>query len=134
MALTLDARALLQPAPADAAALDDAQQAIEQAARALQRGALVGLPTETVYGLAADADQPQAVGRIFDATGRPKDHPLIVHLAGATAAQWQAGVAHYACELPDFASQLMQAFWPGPLTLILPRKPGVGAASAGGQD
>ena len=134
MALTLDARALLQPAQAGAAALEPAQQAVEQAARALQRGALVGLPTETVYGLAADADQPQAVGRIFDAKGRPKDHPLIVHLAGATAEQWQAGVAHYARELPDFAQQLMQAFWPGPLTLILPRRPEVGAASAGGQD
>ncbi|MDD2729603.1 L-threonylcarbamoyladenylate synthase [Malikia sp.] len=134
MALTLDARALLQPAQADAAALAQAQQAVEQAARALKAGALVGLPTETVYGLAADADQAGAVGRIFDAKGRPKNHPLIVHLAGASAAQWQAGVDHYARELPDFASKLMQAFWPGPLTLILPRKPGVGAASAGGQD
>ncbi len=134
MALTLDARALLDPARADAAALAQAQQAVEQAARALKAGALVGLPTETVYGLAADADQAQAVGRIFDAKGRPKDHPLIVHLAGASAAQWRAGVAHYARELPDFAAQLMQAFWPGPLTLILPRRLEVGAASAGGQD
>ncbi|MEY5097987.1 MAG: hypothetical protein RJA36_706 [Pseudomonadota bacterium] len=134
MALTLDARALLQPAQADAAALEQAQQAVEQAARALQRGALVGLPTETVYGLAADADQAEAVGRIFAAKGRPKDHPLIVHLAGATPQQWRAGVEHYARELPDFAEKLMQAFWPGPLTLILPRRPGVGAASAGGQD
>ena len=62
----------------------------------MKNGALVGLPTETVYGLAADADQPQAVGRIFDAKGRPKDHPLIVHLAGASATQWRAGVEHYA--------------------------------------
>jgi L-threonylcarbamoyladenylate synthase len=134
MALTLDARALLAPARADAAALEQAQRAVEQAAQVLKNGALVGLPTETVYGLAADADQAEAVGRIFDAKGRPKDHPLIVHLAGASEAQWRAGVAHYARELPDFALQLMQAFWPGPLTLILPRKPEVGAASAGGQD
>ena len=134
MALTLDARALLRPDSAGASALESAQQAVEQAAQALARGALVGLPTETVYGLAADADQAQAVGRIFEAKGRPKDHPLIVHLAGADAAQWQAGVAHYARELPGFALQLMHAFWPGPLTLILPRRPEVGVASAGGQD
>ena len=134
MALTLDARALLAPAQADAAALEQAQRAVEQAAQALKNGALVGLPTETVYGLAADADQAEAVGRIFDAKGRPKDHPLIVHLAGASEAQWRAGVAHYARELPEFAERLMQAFWPGPLTLILPRRAEVGAASAGGQD
>ena len=132
MALTLDARALLAPAQAEADSRARAQRAVEQAARALKNGALVGLPTETVYGLAADADQPQAVGRIFDAKGRPKDHPLIVHLAGASAAQWRAGVEHYARELPEFALKLMQAFWPGPLTLILPRRPEVGAASAGG--
>jgi L-threonylcarbamoyladenylate synthase len=130
MALTLDARALLAPCSTDAAALS----AVQQAAQALQRGALVGLPTETVYGLAADADQPEAVGRIFNAKGRPKDHPLIVHLAGATPEQWRAGVAHYARELPAFAERLMAAFWPGPLTLILPRQPDVGAAAAGGQD
>ena len=70
MALTLDARALLAPAQAEADSLARAQQAVEQAAQALKAGALVGLPTETVYGLAADADQPQAVGRIFDAKGR----------------------------------------------------------------
>ncbi len=134
MALTLDARALLAPAQAEADSLARAQQAVEQAAQALKAGALVGLPTETVYGLAADADQPQAVGRIFDAKGRPKDHPLIVHLAGATEAQWRAGVEHYARELPDFALKLMQSFWPGPLTLILPRRPEVGTASAGSQD
>jgi len=134
MALMLDARALLRPAQADAAALEQAAQAVEQAARALASGALVGLPTETVYGLAADADQAEAVGRIFAAKGRPKDHPLIVHLAGATPQQWRAGAEHYAHELPDFAEKLMQAFWPGPLTLILPRRPEVGAAAAGGQD
>lgn len=130
MALTLDARELLNGPSEDA----HAHPAIRQAAERLWQGALVGLPTETVYGLAADADQADAVARIFTAKGRPKDHPLIVHLAGATPAQWQAGVAHYARAVPDFAQRLMQACWPGPLTLILPRRPGVGEAAAGGQD
>ncbi len=87
---------------------------------------MLGLPTETVYGLAADADNDAAVAQIFIAKGRPADHPLIVHVADASA------VAHYASEVPAFASQLMKAFWPGPLTLILPRRPGVANAAAGG--
>ena len=87
---------------------------------------MLGLPTETVYGLAADADNDAAVAQIFIAKGRPADHPLIVHVADASA------VAHYASEVPAFASQLMHAFWPGPLTLILPRRPGVANAAAGG--
>ena len=86
---------------------------------------MLGLPTETVYGLAADADNDAAVAQIFIAKGRPADHPLIVHVADASA------VAHYASEVPAFASQLMHAFWPGPLTLILPRRPGVATAAAG---
>ena len=86
----------------------------------------MGLPTETVYGLAANADDDRAVAQIFKAKGRPADHPLIVHVADAGA------VAHYASEVPQFARQLMQAFWPGPLTLILPRRPGVANAAAGG--
>ena len=88
----------------------------------------MGLPTETVYGLAADASSAQAVAGIFTAKGRPSNHPLIVHVANA------AGVDHFAVDVPAFAHQLMQAFWPGPLTLILPRRPGVGAETAGGQD
>jgi len=102
--------------------------AIAAAAQALQQGELLGLPTETVYGLGADAANEAAVAKIFAAKGRPSDHPLIVHVADA------AGVTHFAHEVPDFAQQLMQAFWPGPLTLILPRRPEVGAAAAGGQD
>jgi L-threonylcarbamoyladenylate synthase len=81
-----------------------------------------------VYGLAADADNPAAVAKIFTAKGRPSDHPLIVHVADAS------GVPHFAQNVPDFAQALIQAFWPGPLTLILPRRAGVAAASAGGQD
>ncbi len=88
----------------------------------------MGLPTETVYGLAADAENDAAVAQIFSAKGRPADHPLIVHVLNA------AGVDHFAASVPHFARQLIQAFWPGPLTLILPRRPGVAGAAAGGHD
>jgi L-threonylcarbamoyladenylate synthase len=102
--------------------------AINTAALALQAGQLVGLPTETVYGLAADATQPAAVAKIFSAKGRPSDHPLIVHVADAQDADT------FAHSIPAFARQLMAAFWPGPLTLILPRRANIAQASAGGQD
>jgi L-threonylcarbamoyladenylate synthase len=102
--------------------------AIAQAAQALRAGELVGLPTETVYGLAADADNEAAVAQIYATKGRPSDHPLIVHVASS------AQVARYAAQVPDFAQRLIDAFWPGPLTLILPRRPGVATAAAGGQD
>lgn len=109
--------------------------AIETAAQRLAAGALVGMPTETVYGLAADAGNASAVRRIFEAKGRPSDHPLIVHLApGVGDGGWRAGVDHHARDVPPFALALMQAFWPGPLTLILPRRPEVAAVAAGGQD
>ena len=106
--------------------------AIQQAAQALAAGELLGLPTETVYGLAADASSDSAVAKIFTAKGRPSDHPLIVHIA--LGAGCSKGVAHFAAAVPPFAQALIDAFWPGPLTLILPRRPGVGAAAAGGQD
>ena len=106
----------------------NALESIAAAARAIRTGCLIGLPTETVYGLAADADSPVAVAKIFAAKGRPSDHPLIVHVADAS------GVAHFASLVPDFAQALMAAFWPGPLTLILPRKEGVATASTGGQN
>lgn len=102
--------------------------AVQAAAQALAAGDLVGLPTETVYGLAADAGRDSAVAKIFEAKGRPSDHPLIVHVADA------AGVDHFAQAVPDFARALMQAYWPGPLTLILPRRPEAGTAAAAGQD
>ncbi|MCB2038628.1 MAG: Sua5/YciO/YrdC/YwlC family protein, partial [Ottowia sp.] len=101
-------------------------EAIARAAEALAAGELVGLPTETVYGLAADAGNDAAVRGIFAAKGRPADHPLIVHVAD------QAGVARFAAEVPAFAGRLIDAFWPGPLTLILPRRPGMAEAAAGG--
>jgi L-threonylcarbamoyladenylate synthase len=85
-----------------------------------------------VYGLGADADNVTAVAQIFAAKGRPADHPLIVHVAAFDGGM--SGVAHYAQQVPSFAQQLMSAFWPGPLTLIVKRRDGVGAAAAGGQD
>ena len=102
--------------------------ALAQAAQALRAGDLVGIPTETVYGLAADASSDAAVAKIYAAKGRPADHPLIVHVAS------NAQVPLYAAHVPEFAQRLIDAFWPGPLTLILPRRPGVAAAAAGGQD
>ncbi|TFY97854.1 L-threonylcarbamoyladenylate synthase [Ramlibacter rhizophilus] len=100
--------------------------AIGEAARALARGALVGFPTETVYGLGADAASDEAVAGIFRAKGRPSDHPLIVHVSDAE------GARRFAADIPPVAQRLMDAFWPGPLTLILPRRPEVAQAAAGG--
>ena len=108
--------------------LSASDAAIAQAAQALHDGQLVGLPTETVYGLAANATDDAAVAKIFVAKGRPADHPLIVHVVGMEQ------VALFASHVPEFAQRLMQAFWPGPLTLILPRQTGVAKASAGGQN
>jgi L-threonylcarbamoyladenylate synthase len=111
--------------------------AIEAAAQQLAAGRLVGMPTETVYGLAADAGNASAVRRIFEAKGRPSDHPLIVHIAPPAtldAVGWRGAVAPFARDVPEFAAALMQSFWPGPLTLILPRRPEVAAVAAGGQD
>ena len=101
---------------------------IAQAADAIAAGGLVGLPTETVYGLAADAANEAAVANIFAAKGRPSEHPLIVHVADSLSA------SRFASQIPEFAQKLMDAFWPGPLTLILPRRPDVAAAAAGGQN
>ena len=109
---------LAAAAPADIAA----------AAAALEAGALVAFPTETVYGLGADAENPAAVARIYAAKGRPQDHPVIVHIApGADLDYWTTAV-------PDEARQLAKAFWPGPLTLILKRNSHIPDAVSGGQD
>lgn len=102
--------------------------AIRAAADLLRAGDLVGLPTETVYGLAADALNPDAVRRIFAAKGRPADHPLIVHLPSL------AHLPRWAASIPKDALALARAFWPGPLTLILPRAAEVPLEVTGGQD
>ena len=100
---------------------------VAQGACLIAAGDLIAFPTETVYGLGADASNNAAVGKIFAAKGRPADHPLIVHVSDERVA------THFAADIPGFARQLMQSFWPGPLTVILPRKTGVATASAGGQ-
>ncbi len=99
-----------------------------RAVKLLRAGELVAIPTETVYGLGADAANPAAVAKIFAAKGRPADHPLIVHIAGHDA------VDHWAEQVPDVAWELMESFWPGPLTLILKKQAWVPDAVTGGQD
>ena len=100
---------------------------VQAAAACLARGELVAFPTETVYGLGARADDDAAVARIFAAKGRPAEHPLIVHVASAAQAE------AFASQLNDAARRLMAAFWPGPLTVIVPRAPTIAFAAAGGQ-
>ncbi len=102
--------------------------AIAQAAQRLADGGLLALPTETVYGLGARADDDAAVARIFAAKGRPSNHPLIVHVANEAAA------LHFVSAFPPVAQRLVRAFWPGPLTVIVPRHPDMARAAAGGQD
>jgi L-threonylcarbamoyladenylate synthase len=94
----------------------------------LTAGELVAFPTETVYGLGARADDAAAIERVYEAKGRPRDLPLIVHVTGVAAAK------RVVADWPDDAESLAQAFWPGPLTLVLPRAPSgiVDAVTAGG--
>lgn len=101
---------------------------IEEAVRLLRAGRLVAFPTETVYGLGGDAANPAAVARIFAAKGRPESHPLIVHVSGLAAAR------DWVREMPEAAVRLAEAFWPGPLTLVLPKAASVLPAVTGGQD
>lgn len=101
---------------------------ILQAAALLESGSLVAFPTETVYGLGADAENPTAVANIYAAKGRPANHPVIVHLAPG------ADISYWAKDIPSVANTLIQAFWPGPLTLILKRADHIPDAVSGGQD
>jgi len=103
-------------------------ESIAAAVAVLRRGGLVGLPTETVYGLAADAENELAVRRIFAVKGRPSTHPLIVHVAHATA------IESWVSTVPPEAYRLASAFWPGPLTLVLRRSARASDAVTGGQD
>jgi len=91
------------------------QDEIKKAARALKNGHLVAFPTETVYGLGADATNERAVSRIYSVKGRPTDHPLIVHISSINQLE------RWAIEIPDNAIKLAQTFWPGPMTMILKR-------------
>ncbi|GAA1567131.1 L-threonylcarbamoyladenylate synthase [Kribbella karoonensis] len=99
---------------------------IEKAVEVLRAGGLVAIPTETVYGLAADAEDPQAVGRIFTTKGRPPSHPLIVHIGSAEQ------LDDWADDVPETARLLAERFWPGPLTLVLRRGRRVPLATTGG--
>jgi L-threonylcarbamoyladenylate synthase len=101
---------------------------IDSAVSHLRHGKLVAFPTETVYGLGADASNPKAVQAIFRMKGRPTNHPLIVHLGSIE--QWH----DWAVNIPPEAYQLAEAFWPGPLTLILPKHPLVTSVVTGGKD
>ena len=108
--------------------LRDTEQDIRTAAAILRAGGLVGIPTETVYGLGANGLSSAAVGKIFAAKGRPQDNPLILHVPDAS---W---LARYCREVPDSAYTLAARFWPGPLTMILPRKDVVPDAVTAGLD
>lgn len=103
------------------------QAELVAAAQRLAQGELVAFPTETVYGLGADAENPAAVAKIYQAKGRPQNHPVIVHIAP------EADIHYWAANVPTEAQELMKAFWPGPLTLILPRAAHIPDAVSGGQ-
>jgi len=116
----------VSPPPSDPSRL--ITQQVAEAIAALRAGGLVALPTETVYGLGADADNPTAVARIYSVKGRPNDHPLIVHCADTDE------VPQWASQLPPWARPLVAVHWPGPLTLVLPRSSRAGDYLTGGQD
>ena len=103
-------------------------ETIISAASALRSGQLVAFPTETVYGLGADASNAEAVARIYEVKGRPSDHPLIVHIASMDA------IAHWATDIPEYAITLARDFWPGPMTLVLKRSDLAKDFITGGQD
>ena len=102
--------------------------AIEHATKLLHQGRLVAFPTETVYGLGADASNPEAIRRIFKVKNRPANHPLIVHISGVEQ------LKDWAQKIPESAKTLASAFWPGPLTFILNKKPDVPLEVTGGQN
>ena len=116
---------------------------IAQAVKTLKSGDLVAIPTETVYGLAADASNPLAINKIFSTKGRPAGHPLIVHIANPLLEQstqenqfklWEHALSLWARDVPEQALLLAQAFWPGPLTIILPKAKSVLSEITGGQE
>jgi len=104
------------------------EESVLKAAEYIRAGELVGMPTETVYGLGANALDEQAVRKIFEAKGRPADNPLIVHVSCVEE------IAPLVREIPQAARKLMQAYWPGPMTLILPKADCIPAAVSAGLD
>ncbi len=108
--------------------VDDSESSIQAAVDMLRSGQLVAIPTETVYGLAADASCPDAVSKVFAAKGRPVDHPLIVHLGT------EASLVDWAQQIPSDAYHLADLLWPGPLTMVLKRHPSVPMVVTGGLD
>lgn len=127
--------AIADPSPTDVVAappsssiLAPTDESIMRAVAALRAGEVVSFPTETVYGLGADASNADAVRKIFKLKGRPADHPVIVHIEGLEQ------LDRYARDIPDVARQLAQRFWPGPLTLVLKRAINVSDLITGGQD
>ena len=104
------------------------EESIALAADLLRQGELVALPTETVYGIAADARNGEAVHKIFAAKGRPQDNPLIVHIYGM---EMLKGIVS---QVPERARKLAEAFWPGPLTMVMPRGPEVSDVTCAGLD
>jgi len=106
----------------------DTQKQIQAAVEALRAGELVAFPTETVYGLGANASSPQAVRKIFEVKGRPTNHPVIVHMDD------QKHLQRWVRDMPPEARALADKFWPGPLTLVLKRAPAVSDVITGGQD
>lgn len=113
--------------PAEGQVVPDAAT-LDRAAARLLSGGLVAFPTETVYGLGGDAENPEALARIYEVKGRPSNHPVIVHVAP------DADLSYWVRSVPEEARLLMHAFWPGPLTLILPRAAHINPAVSGGQD
>lgn len=112
----------------DTKLLSNNEEDLKISAEFLKNGEIVGMPTETVYGLAADACNPEAVAKIFEAKGRPSDNPLIVHIADIKK------LSEIAYNIPDLAYRLAEAFWPGPLTMILPKKDCIPSITSGGLD
>ncbi|MCI7767276.1 MAG: threonylcarbamoyl-AMP synthase [Oscillospiraceae bacterium] len=112
----------------DTQMLSSSDEDIDRAAALLKSGNVVGIPTETVYGLAADALNTEAVAEIFKAKGRPQDNPLIVHIGELS------DIYKYVTEVPENAMKLADAFWPGPLTMVLPKKDIIPLETSGGLD
>lgn len=112
----------------DTEILDNSEESVKRAAELLKGGEVVGMPTETVYGLAANALDPAAVEKIFIAKGRPQDNPLIVHVADFDM------IAPLVTEIPELARRCAEVFWPGPLTMIMPKTELIPKTTSGGLD